>query len=124
MRRIRFAAGCLALSALLIACEAAGAGVSDASLDADVRITSGGLKFDTQLLRVPAGRPFTILYLNESPMPHNVAIYRDESAGEPVFAGDVIEFGGILYEVPALPAGDYVFRCDLHPHMTGLLIAD
>ena len=54
--------------------------------------------------------------------PHNVAIYRDESAEESLFVGDLVDGPTTAtYDVPALDAGDYYFRCDVHPAMNGTL---
>jgi plastocyanin len=53
-----------------------------------------------------------------------VAIYTDASLSEEVFVGEVITEGSILYAVPALEAGEYFFRCDVHPEMTGTLVVE
>ncbi len=51
---------------------------------------------------------------------HNVAIYRDESAEESLFVGDLIAGADtVTYDVPALDPGAYYFRCDVHPQMDG-----
>jgi plastocyanin len=89
----------------------------------DAAITSGALEFGTSSLAAPANRPWTIRYVNQSPMPHNVAIYTDATATELVFRGDTIEQGDTVYSVPALVAGTYFFRCDVHPDMKGSLLA-
>ena len=52
-------------------------------------------------------------------MPHNVAIYRDESAAESLFVGATITDAATEYEVPAMELGTYAFRCDVHPNMKG-----
>jgi plastocyanin len=31
--------------------------------------------------------------------------------------------GEIVYDIPALKAGTYYFRCDLHPDMRGAIVA-
>ena len=44
----------------------------------------------------------------------------DSSASEQVFGSD--PFSGpavVVYNVPALAAGTYFFRCDVHPDMAG-----
>lgn len=109
---------------LLAACStvAAPAGPTP-QVQADVTISSGSMTFDSTSLAVPAGRPFTLLYVNRTPMPHNVAIYTDSSAREKIFAGEVIGEGSVVYEVPAIAAGEYFFRCDLHPEMAGNVVS-
>ena len=86
-------------------------------------ITASGLKYDREQLAVPAGRAFPLLFENRELAPHNVAIYRD-GIPDALFAGEI--FSGPAsrtYEVPALAAGTYRFRCDVHPDMSGVLIA-
>jgi plastocyanin len=77
--------------------------------------------FSTDTLTAPAGKAFTIKFDNQDPaIPHNVAIYPDESATEPLFVGDLVTGPDtITYEVGPLDAGTYYFRCDVHPTMNG-----
>jgi nitrite reductase (NO-forming) len=95
------------------ACAPAGDTVEVAAMDS---------VFDADCLAAPAGKPFEIVFDNmDAGIPHNVAIYTDESAETPLFVGET--FNGpdvVTYEVPALEAGSYFFRCDVHPTtMTG-----
>jgi len=73
--------------------------------------------FDTGCLAAPAGKPFTVTFTNDDAgVPHNLAIYSDEAATQTLFQGDLVTGPEeITYRVPALPAGTYVFRCDVHP---------
>lgn len=87
-------------------------------------VVAAGMKFTTTQVEVPAGRAFSLTFDNRDGAPHNVAIYADASAGTSVFRGDI--FGGPaskVYDVPALAAGSYFFRCDVHPDMTGTIVA-
>jgi plastocyanin len=81
--------------------------------------------FDTASLTVPAGERFMMLFANEDDgVQHNVAIYTDDSAQESLFVGDLITGpASVRYDVPALDAGSYYFRCDVHPAMDGTLEA-
>lgn len=93
----------------------------------DATIAADAVTFDTDELEVPAGEPFTLGFDNRAQgVPHNVSIYIDASASEALFVGDIISGPEtITYSVPALPEGDYFFRCDLHPTtMTGTVEAD
>ena len=79
-------------------------------------LTASGSAFDTGCLAAPAGKPFTIAFTNaDAGVPHNVAIYSDEAATKTLFQGDLLTGpGSTTYHVPPLPAGTYVFRCDVH----------
>jgi len=114
----------LALVVLLAACTASTAGPGQPGVtNADVAITSRDLKFDVATLTVPADSQFSLQFTNLEAAPHNVAIYQDSFAADDVFVGDVITSSSIVYEVPALEARSYFFRCDVHPDMNGTLVA-
>lgn len=92
--------------------------------EAAADIVAVDLAFDRATLEVPAGLPVSLVFENRESAPHNVAVYTDESAGEAVFVGEV--FSGPAsrrYDLPALAAGTYLFRCDVHQDMTGSLVA-
>ncbi|MGH2383306.1 MAG: cupredoxin domain-containing protein [Candidatus Limnocylindria bacterium] len=91
---------------------------------ADVTVTSTDMVFDSDTITVAAGESFTVALVNEDAMPHNIAIYTDESASEALFVGDMVTDGTITYEIDALEAGEYFFRCDLHPEMTGTIVVE
>jgi plastocyanin len=96
-----------------------------APASADVSISADGLAFDTDSLSVPADRGFSMAFENREAVPHNVAIYGDESASDPLFTGDTITGPRtVTYQVEALQPGEYFFRCDVHPtQMTGTVEA-
>lgn len=126
-KRLLPTVGLLTLAAVLAACGGATSTPSQAPVSADpnaVTISAKDLKFSTDKLEAPAGKAFQIVFDNQEGAPHNVAIYKDESAAEKVLVEE--PFSGpktVTYEVPALEAGDYFFRCDLHPNMKGTLVA-
>jgi plastocyanin len=88
-------------------------------------ITAFDSKFDKDCLAAPANQAFTIEFSNlDRGIPHNVAIYQDESASKTFFKGDLLDGPGkTTYSVPGLPAGTFFFRCDPHPEMHGTFIA-
>jgi plastocyanin len=81
--------------------------------------------FSSDKLTVPSGEPFVLAFDNEDDgIPHNVAIYTDDSAAESLFVGDLVDGPEtVTYDVPALDPGTYYFRCDVHPQMNGTLEA-
>jgi plastocyanin len=119
--------GLLLLAVGVGACSGANPAPSGVTASADpnaVHISARDLKFSTAELIAPAGKSFSIVFDNQESAPHNVAIYRDSAATMKVFAED--PFGGpktVTYQVTALAAGTYFFRCDLHTAMQGALTA-
>ncbi len=77
--------------------------------------------FDTDCLAVRADEAFTIEFVNEDAFPHNVSIYDGDKS---LFQGQNQDgSGSVTYNVDALPAGDYSFKCDIHPEMNGKFIS-
>lgn len=115
----------VALAAAGCAGTALGYDQAPASLDpASPTIGAMGIVFDRAELAVPANRPFILVFENREAVSHNVSIFTDSSHQDRRFEG--VLFGGPAtrwYPVPALAPGSYVFHCDLHPSMTGRLVA-
>jgi len=120
----------LGLAAIVLAAAACSSGAPapassgpPASVDPNaVQISAKDLKFSTAQLDAPAGKAFSIVFDNQEGAPHNVAIYKDQSASEKVFAQE--PFAGpkvVTYQVGPLTAGSYFFRCDVHTDMKGTL---
>jgi plastocyanin len=79
--------------------------------------------FATASLTAPANDQIQLVFDNQDDgVPHNVAIYTDDSASESLFVGDqIVGPDSVTYRVPALDPGSYYFRCDIHPVMDGSL---
>ncbi len=90
---------------------------------ADVIETAQNTAFVVENLTAPADTPFTIAFDNKDQgQPHNIAI--SDASGAEVFTGKIITGPAVeVYDVPALPAGNYTFVCSVHPNMTGTLAA-
>lgn len=134
MKRLTLTLGMLSLAAVLAAACSGGATTSPGtgspaasnppSGDA-VTVTAKDLKFGQSEITVPADEAFDLVFDNQEAAPHNVAIYTDSSASTKLFVGEI--FGGPAQKtelVPALAAGTYFFRCDVHPDMTGSVVAE
>ena len=81
------------------------------------------IAFNTATLAAPADQRFQIDFKNNDPgIPHNVEV-KDASGASPL-KGDIITgVAEMVYDVPALAAGQYTFLCIVHPTMTGTLTA-
>ena len=81
-------------------------------------ISAENTTFDKDCLAAPANQPFTISFANrQKDVPHNVAILTSHENGQLLFRGGD-PFPGVatmVYNVPALPAGNYHFHCEVHP---------
>jgi plastocyanin len=87
-----------------------------------VAIAAVNIAFEPTDLTVPAGEAFTIRFHNQDAgTQHNVEIFDDpEFGGTALFAGELITgVRQIDYQVDALEAGGYFFRCIVHPTMIG-----
>ena len=82
-----------------------------------LKLTAFDTKFDKNCLAAPANQAFTIDFSNlDRGIPHNVAIYEDETAQKVFFKGDLVDGPGkTTYSVGGLAAGTFFFRCDPHP---------
>lgn len=132
MKRLTLTLGLLSLAAVLAACSGASAAPGSTAPDPSgapagdaVTITAKDMKFAPATVTVPAGEAFDLVFDNQEGAPHNVAIYTDSSASTKVSIGEI--FSGPAQKtqsVPALAAGTYFFRCDVHPDMQGTIVAE
>ena len=86
-------------------------------------IAAENILFTADSLSLAAEAEVTIAFDNrDTGVPHNVAIYTDETATEEIFVGEVFPGPEAMeYTFTSPPAGEYFFRCDVHPTMTGTL---
>lgn len=86
-------------------------------------VAAMNLAFDTDTIELPPDAPTMITFDNQEAVPHNIAIYSDDSLGELLFQGDIVTGPTTIeYEIPPLPAGEYYFQCDVHPNMNGRVV--
>lgn len=89
---------------------------------ATATLSAKSLQFSASTLTLPAGQAVTLTFTNnDAGIPHNVSIYSDAGYTTNVFKGDLVTGPASgIYKIPALAAGTYYFRCDVHPAtMTG-----
>jgi len=81
------------------------------------------IRFDTDTLSIPAGQAVMVLADNkDAGVPHNFAVYKDSSAKELLGKTDICTAPCQGRVSLNLTAGEYFFRCDVHPsQMTGRL---
>ena len=95
---------------------------AEGSWRADLTVMATEQSFSVESIKISAGSNLALALDNHSSVPHNISIHRDDAV---LFVGEV--FTGprvVVYDVPALDAGTYVFRCDVHPEqMTGMIEA-
>jgi plastocyanin len=112
---------------VIVAVAACSGGGAAASLTPppgiNATVTAQNNEFIEQTIEVPAGRSTRLFFKNLDGQPHNIAIYADASAAQSLFVGETITNAAQEYDVPALAPGDYFFRCDVHPDMTGTVKA-
>jgi plastocyanin len=120
------AAGMLFLAGGLVA---AGFGEREAEHEAfagPVSIEAKDLRFNKDELVFRAERPAILRFKSADTEPHNLAIYNDDSLSETIFTFDPIP-GPISqdYQFTAPAAGEYYFRCDVHPEtMEGTVVVE
>jgi plastocyanin len=121
--RTRSAILALLLVAAIAGCSSAATAPPSIPADA-IKLSASNLKFSTDSLAVPAGKPFTIVLDILESASHNVTIYTDDSFSNVIYRKDAANGPGtFLFDVPALAAGTYAFRCEIHPDMKGTLTA-
>lgn len=125
MKRILLSLGLVALAAISTACASASAQpVPSGPVDANgPTIVAKDMAFSPATLEVKAGTNFTLHFDNQEAAPHNVAIFTDSSASQKISIGEIISSAKKDQVVPALAAGSYFFRCDVHTNMTGTIVA-
>jgi plastocyanin len=125
MKRLVLTLGLVAIAVLAAACSqtSAAAPVPSGPVADGPTIVAKDMKFTTPSVEVKAGTNVTIHFDNQDAAPHNVAIYTDKSASQKVSVGEIVTSAKADQVVPALQPGTYFFRCDIHPDMTGSIVA-
>jgi len=114
----------VALALAVVGCGGSQVHAQVGTITSGPSITALNQAFDRSELVVTAGQATGVLFDNRDSVPHNIAIYAEAGEGQPLFQGEI--FGGPAsreYELPAFPAGTYLFRCDVHQDMKGTLVA-
>ncbi len=115
----------MAMALMAVSCGGSGksedptvgaAGAACTASGNQVSLSSDNLKYDKSCLAVPANQDFSINFDNKEGLPHNVVITKDNDSSDPLYSGDIITGPKkVGYQVKALAAGTYRFRCSVHP---------
>jgi plastocyanin len=92
-----------------------------------VRLIASDISFDTDEITLTVGAETTVQLDNQDEgLPHNFAVYEDESAATAIFQGETFEGPATTeYTFTAPDAGTYFFRCDVHPtQMIGTVVVE
>ncbi len=91
---------------------------------ADLRLVARDNKFDKNSLTASANTRVTLTLDNKDEgVSHNLALYQGKDAADLIFRGDFnLGPGNKDYTFQTPGAGEYYFRCDVHPDtMNGML---
>lgn len=98
--------------------SAAASGGTGTGLTVKAPVGAATSGFETTTLEATAGTPFTLTFDNEdNQAPHNLALF-DPNGTKVALGGDTAFFTGPgtrTYQVPALTAGTYPYKCEVHP---------
>jgi plastocyanin len=125
MKRLTLTFGLVALATVLAACSGTSAAPATpaGSIDPNTPVVvAKDLKFVNANVTVKADEAFELVLDNQEAPPHNIQIA--DGTGAKVFTGEVVSNAKVTYQVPALAAGSYPFICEIHPNMTGTLVAE
>ena len=93
---------------------------------ATLQIVAQSVQFNTDTLEFAAEEDSELVLDNQDSVEHNLSIYENENAQQDLFTGQNVGPGSsVTYSIPSMPAGEYFFRCDLHPtSMTGTAVVE
>ena len=87
----------------------------------EATIVAVSIQFDSDTMELAANAEVTVTFDNQDVgIPHNWAMYTDESASQEIFVGEIFNGPEVREHTFTTPEpGDYYFRCDVHPNMQG-----
>ena len=89
-----------------------------------VKVVAAHVRWVPTTLTAPAGKVWHVQIDNQDGPPehHNFAVASGKTYAEQIYQSANFNKGTFTFDVPALPAGNYLFICTVHPDvMTGTL---
>lgn len=108
------------------ASSAAASGGAGTTLTVTAPVNAAASGFSPTTLTAAANAAFTLVFDDQdNTVPHNLVLFNPDGSTKVAVQGDTAFFTGPAqrtYQVPALPAGAYPYKCEVHPGtMTGTL---
>jgi len=89
-----------------------------------VSLTANNLQFSTACIEAVVGKPIVIHFTNEEAVPHDVAVYRDNTKKDLLGKSDIVTGpnGSTTLTIAAQLPGQLYFECTIHTSMNGSLV--
>jgi plastocyanin len=90
----------------------------------NVTLTANNLQFSTACIEAVVGRPIIIHFTNHEAVPHDVAVYKDNTKKDLLGKSDTVTGpdGSTTLTIPAQLPGQLYFDCTIHTSMNGSLV--
>jgi plastocyanin len=93
-----------------------GSGGGGAVSSGPISLSAVNVAFTKSSLDIAANTPTKVNFRNADTQPHNFHVFQGPPGFNPPAQPPIADPGAsVSYDIPALPAGQYQFRCDLHP---------
>jgi plastocyanin len=89
-----------------------------------VTLTANNLQFSTACIDAVAGSEIVILFNNQEAVPHDLAVYKDNTKKDLVGKTEIVTGpdGSTTLTLPAQQPGQLYFECTIHTSMNGSLV--
>jgi len=89
-----------------------------------VTLTANNLQFSTTCIQAVVGKNIVIHFTNEEAVPHDVAVYKDNTKKELLGKSDIVTGpnGSTTLTIPVQLPGQLYFECTIHTSMNGSLV--
>ena len=89
-----------------------------------VTLTANNLQFSATCIQAVVGKNIVIHFTNEEAVPHDVAVYKDNTKKELLGKSDIVTGpnGSTTLTIPVQLPGQLYFECTIHTSMNGSLV--